>query len=83
MGLLKDMECCISIVLCLTILKGSVLKLRNFLKFLTKLLKLYLLSSLLIYAALGIHVAVVAPLGLFNFSVYIDLNLIGGGPGGI
>lgn len=63
----------LSTILCLIIFEGSIFKLRSFLKFSVKLLKLYLLSPLLVYAALGIYVAVTAPLGLFDFSAYIDL----------
>ncbi|MBS7648339.1 CPBP family intramembrane metalloprotease [Candidatus Bathyarchaeota archaeon] len=73
-GFVRMWSVSLSVVLCLVIFRESVYSnLRRFLGFSTRLLRLYMLSPLLIYAALGIYISLAVPLNLFDFSAYIDL----------
>ncbi|MBS7635631.1 CPBP family intramembrane metalloprotease [Candidatus Bathyarchaeota archaeon] len=73
-GFVRMWSVSLSVVLCLVIFRESVSSnFRRFLGFSTRLLRLYLLSPLLIYAALGIYISLAVPLNLFDFSAYIDL----------
>lgn len=73
-GFVRMWSVALSVILCLVIFRESVASnLRRFLGFSTRLLRLYLLSPLLIYATLGIYIALATPLNLFDFSAYVDL----------
>lgn len=63
----------LAVVLCLIIFEGKISGLEMFLKFSIGLLRLYLLSPLIVYAALGIYISIAAPLNLFSLSAYVDL----------
>lgn len=63
----------LSAALCLAIFRGSIMGLKSLLKFSGRPLRLYVLSPLIVYAALGIYVAIATPIGLFDFSAYIGL----------
>ncbi|MEM1582169.1 MAG: hypothetical protein QXK89_06635 [Candidatus Bathyarchaeia archaeon] len=65
-------------VLCLTIHKERAsAHLKKFLGFSTRILRLYLLSPLMIYATLGIYILLAIPPSLFDFSAYVDLLVEG------
>lgn len=72
-GFIRMWSPTLSIILCLTIFKEGILKIRDFLKFSAKMFKLYLFSPLIVYMALGIYILIAVSLGLFDFSAYVDL----------
>lgn len=74
-GFLRMWSVAIAVILCLLYL-GGINMLKRFLKFSIGLLKLYLLSPLMVYAALGIYILIAIPLNLFDLSAYIDLFLM-------
>jgi membrane protease YdiL (CAAX protease family) len=72
-GFLRMWSPTLSVILCLLIFKEGILKIRDFLKISAKLLRLYLLSPLIVYMALGIYILIAVSFGLFDFSAYVDL----------
>ena len=72
-GFLRMWSPTLSVILSLLIFKEGILKIRNFLKISAKLLRLYLLSPLIVYMALGIYILIAVSFGLFDFSAYVDL----------
>lgn len=73
-GFLRMWSVTLSIIICLIIFKEDVSSnLRRFLIPTIKSIKLYLISPLIVYLALGVYIALTIPLGLFDFSIYIEL----------
>lgn len=72
-GFIRMWSVALAVMLCLILFEGKISRFRMFLNFPLRLLRLYLLSPLIVYAALGIYILMATSLNLFNFSTYIDL----------
>lgn len=72
-GFIRMWSVTISVMLCFTVFKVDFLSsFKRYLKFSIKSLKLYLLSPLLVYVALGVYIALALYLGFFDFSAYVN-----------
>ncbi|MBO3798859.1 MAG: CPBP family intramembrane metalloprotease [Candidatus Brockarchaeota archaeon] len=73
-GFLRMWSPALSAVLCLAVFRESVSSpLKKYLGRSTRVLKLFLLSPLIVYAALGVYMALSLSLGLFDFNAYVEL----------
>lgn len=64
----------LSVVTCLLMFKENVVSsVKELLRLSKKAIAYYLLAPTITYLALGVYVVIAAPLGLFNFNVYIDM----------
>lgn len=73
-GFIRMWSPTLSAVLCLAIFRESVSpSLKKYVGLSTRMLKLYLVSPLIVYVALGIYIVLTLSLSFFDFSAYIEL----------
>lgn len=73
-GFMRMWSPALSAALCLAVFRESVSSsLKKYLRLSNRILKLFLLSPLIVYAALGIYTALSLSLGLFDFTAYVEL----------
>lgn len=73
-GFARMWSVALSVVVCLIIFREGVAV--NFKRFLTlskNVIVYYLVAPLIVYGALALYIAIALPLGLFDFSVYVEI----------